>query len=365
LLYFQSRSLLWGGIFDPKAKQDELEELEAASQAANFWNDADNAKSTLRRIAGIKGDLLKYSEIESLKRELETTILLLQQERDLELEQEAQILLRKLKLAISDASIRATMRGEFDREAAIVEINSGAGGVDAQDWGQMLVRMYVRWSERRGFSVEVLDWQDGEVAGVKSATLLISGEWVYGYLRGEQGVHRLVRISPFDSNARRHTSFASVTVTPDIEDSIDVVIDETELRIDTYRSSGAGGQHVNKTDSAVRITHIPTGIVVACQSERSQHKNKARAMKLLKAKLFELEQQKRSDRLEEIKGERKKIDFGSQIRSYVLQPYQMVKDLRTNVETSSVNDVLDGDIDEFIQSNLRLGIRGWEEVREL
>lgn len=244
------------------------------------------------------------------------------------------------------------MSGPFDHQAAIIEINSGSGGTEAQDWALMLYRMYARWIEKHKFKAEEIDFQPGDGAGIKSAVLFVEGEFAYGHLRSETGVHRLVRISPFDSNARRHTSFASVTVSPDIEEEIDIQVSESDLRIDTYRSSGAGGQHVNKTDSAVRLTHIPTGIVVACQSERSQHKNKARAMKLLKAKLFELEQQQQREKIDQIKGERKKIEFGSQIRSYVMQPYQMVKDLRTDYQTSDVNGVLDGDLDGLIQSFL-------------
>lgn len=244
------------------------------------------------------------------------------------------------------------MRGEFDSSHAILEANGGSGGTEAQDWALMLLRMYIRWAERKGFEVEELDYQPGEVAGIKSATILIKGAFAYGHLRSEQGVHRLVRISPFDSNARRHTSFASIAITPDIEKDIDIQIDEKDLRIDTYRSSGAGGQHVNKTDSAVRLTHIPTGIVVACQNERSQHKNKDRAMKTLKAKLYEREQELQNEKMAQVKGERRKIDFGSQIRSYTLQPYQLIKDLRTDYETSNVNAVLDGDIDGFIEAYL-------------
>jgi peptide chain release factor 2 len=244
------------------------------------------------------------------------------------------------------------MRGQFDKSYSLVEINSGSGGTEAQDWAEMLLRMYLRWAERKGFKSEILDYQPGDGAGIKSATLYVQGDYAYGTMRSESGVHRLVRISPFDSNARRHTSFASVSVSPDIEEEIEIEIDESELRIDTYRSSGAGGQHVNKTDSAVRITHIPTNTVVACQSERSQHKNKDRAFKILKAKLYELQKQAQLKKMDEIKGERKKIDFGSQIRSYVMQPYQMVKDLRTGFETSSVNEVLDGEIDPLIESYL-------------
>jgi peptide chain release factor 2 len=244
------------------------------------------------------------------------------------------------------------MRGEFDKSDAIIEFNGGSGGTEAQDWALMLLRMYTRWAERKGFSVEELDFQAGEVAGIKSATLLVRGPYAYGHLRAEAGVHRLVRISPFDSNARRHTSFASLSVAPDIEEEIEIDISETDLKIDTYRSSGAGGQHVNKTDSAVRITHLPSGIVVACQNERSQHKNKARALKVLKAKLFERERLIQEQKIEQVKGVRHSIDFGSQVRSYVLQPYRMVKDLRTQFETSDVEGVLDGEIDRFIEAYL-------------
>ncbi len=247
------------------------------------------------------------------------------------------------------------MSGQYDSSDAILEINSGAGGTEAQDWAAMLYRMYLRWTERKGFTIEEIDAQPGDGAGYKSIIAIVKGDYAYGFLRAEQGVHRLVRISPFDSNARRHTSFASISITPDIEEDIKVDINEEDLRIDTYRSSGAGGQHVNKTDSAVRIVHIPTGIVVACQNERSQHKNKDRAMKVLKAKLVERERQIQEEKMTQIKGERKKIEFGSQIRSYVLHPYQMVKDLRTDYETSQAQNVLDGDLDPFIEAYLLKG----------
>ena len=244
------------------------------------------------------------------------------------------------------------MSGPFDKNSAIIEINPGAGGTESQDWAEMLLRMYLRWAEKKGFSTQELDYLPGEGAGIKSATILIEGEFAYGYMRAEQGVHRLVRISPFDSNARRHTSFASMAATPEIDEDVEVDIDEKDLRIDTYRASGAGGQHVNKTDSAVRITHIPTNIVVQCQAERSQHKNKARCMKMLKAKLHEVMLEEKASELSEIKGEKKKIEWGSQIRSYVMHPYQMVKDLRTSYETSAVDSVLDGDLDSFIEAYL-------------
>lgn len=271
---------------------------------------------------------------------------------DQEMLEEAGKLVSQLEVALHEQEFLRKMRGEFDRSGAILEINSGSGGTEAQDWAEMLLRMYLRWAERKGFKLEELDYQAGEGAGIKRAAVAVQGDYAYGHLRSEDGVHRLVRISPFDSNARRHTSFASVSVTPDLDQEIDIVVDEKDLRVDTYRSSGAGGQHVNKTDSAVRITHMPTGIVVACQNERSQHKNRARAMQILKAKLYERQRLEQESKLKSIQGERKQIDFGSQIRSYVMQPYQMVKDLRTNYETSAVDNVLNGEIDPFIESFL-------------
>jgi peptide chain release factor 2 len=258
----------------------------------------------------------------------------------------------KIETSLVSLEMARMLSGVHDKHDAILEINSGAGGTEAQDWGEMLLRMYIRWAEKRGFKAELVHMSPGEVCGLKSATLSIEGQNAFGYLRSERGVHRLVRISPFDQNARRHTSFASVSVMPDIEEDIEVEVKEDDLRIDTYRASGAGGQHVNKTDSAVRLTHQPTGIVVACQNSRSQHKNKDTAMKLLKAKIYELEMEKKREEMNKISGERKKIDFGSQIRSYVMQPYQMVKDLRTSSETGNVQAVLDGDIDSFIESYL-------------
>jgi peptide chain release factor 2 len=247
------------------------------------------------------------------------------------------------------------LSGETDPNNAIVAINSGAGGTEAQDWAEMLLRMYARWAERRGFKVEILDVQPGEEAGIKSAAFNVQGEYAFGYLKSETGVHRLVRISPFDANARRHTSFASIFVSPEIEDSIQIDIKENELRIDTYRSSGAGGQHVNKTDSAVRMTHLPTGIVVSCQNERSQQKNRKMAMKVLRSRLYELEQKKKREALDEQLAEQRDIEWGSQIRSYTLQPYQKVKDHRTGHEEGNVDGVLDGDLDALMESVLLKG----------
>jgi peptide chain release factor 2 len=253
---------------------------------------------------------------------------------------------------VQTAEIRTTLSGELDAKNAIVTIHPGAGGTESQDWAEMLLRMYLRWTERRGFKREVMDLQPGDEAGIKSATLLVTGEYAYGLFVAEAGVHRLVRISPFDQAARRHTSFASVYVWPELPDDIDLEIEDKDLRVDTFRSSGAGGQHVNVTDSAVRLTHLPTGIVVSCQNERSQHKNRASAMKVLKARLYDLKLKEQQARLDQIGGEKKDIAFGSQIRSYVLHPYQMVKDHRTKHQVGDVNRILDGDLDEFIKAYL-------------
>jgi peptide chain release factor 2 len=260
--------------------------------------------------------------------------------------------LTELQQEVEAAEIKKMLGGEYDRSNAIVTIHPGAGGTESQDWAEMLLRMYTKWSERRGFKREVFDYQPGEQAGIKSATVALTGDYAYGLMAAEAGVHRLVRISPFDQDKRRHTSFASVFVWPELPEDVDVEIEEKDLRIDTYRSSGAGGQHVNVTDSAVRITHLPTGIVVSCQNERSQHKNRAQAMKVLKARLFDLKMKEQQAKLEQIGGEKRDIAFGSQIRSYVLQPYQMVKDHRTKAEVGDVNRVLDGDVDGFIKTYL-------------
>jgi peptide chain release factor 2 len=257
-----------------------------------------------------------------------------------------------LQTEVEAAETKKMLGGEYDRSNAIVTIHPGAGGTESQDWAEMLLRMYLKWAERRGFKRETIDYQPGDEAGIKSATVLFSGEYAYGLMAAEAGVHRLVRISPFDQAARRHTSFASVYVWPELPEDVDIDIDEKDLRVDTYRSSGAGGQHVNVTDSAIRITHLPTGIVVSCQNERSQHKNRASAMKVLKARLFDLKMKEQASKLEQIAGAKKEIGFGSQIRSYVLQPYQMVKDHRTKLQVGDPQRVLDGDLDPFIKTYL-------------
>ena len=264
--------------------------------------------------------------------------------------------LEKARAEIERQELQVMLGGEYDRLGAIVSIHPGAGGLEAQDWAEMLLRLYMRWAERRGFATEIADLQPGEGGGVKSATFTVDGDYAYGYLRAEAGIHRLVRISPFDANARRHTSFASVFVFPAIDDKVEVIINPADLRVDTFRASGAGGQHVNKTDSAVRMTHFPSGIVVSCQNERSQHKNRAMAMKILRARLFELEERKKREQFEQFSKEKKDITWGSQIRSYVLQPYRMVKDHRTGVEIGNTDAVLDGAIDPFIEAYL-MGVR--------
>ena len=282
-------------------------------------------------------------------------ISLLHGEEDAGMLSEVQTEVNRIEKEIGEFELQAMLSGENDKANAILSIHPGAGGTESQDWAEILLRMYLRWAERRGYKAEINDYQPGEGAGVKSVTVTISGDYAYGYLRAENGVHRLVRISPFDANKRRHTSFASVFVFPELEDDIKVDIREDDLRIDTYRSSGAGGQHVNKTDSAVRITHIPTNIVVQCQNDRSQHKNKSSAMKILRSRLYELEHEKQKEKMEEIQGEKKEIGWGHQIRSYVLHPYRLVKDLRTKVEIGNADAVLDGEIDTFIEAFLLKG----------
>ncbi len=341
-----------GSFFDIPNLTTKVEELERQSQDGDIWSDGAQAKALMRERAQSVATLDHFKRLEALKADTEAALELARESGDEEFMAEAGRLLADFTESVGELEFKCKMNGEFDSQNAIIEINSGAGGTESQDWADMLLRMYIRWAEKKRFGIEVMDYQPGEAAGIKNATLLISGNYVYGNLRNESGVHRLVRISPFDANARRHTSFASVSVTPDIEEEVDVTINEADLKIDTYRSSGAGGQHVNKTDSAVRLTHMPTGIIVACQSERSQHKNKARALKILKSKLFEREQEQQQAKMDQLKGVRKKIDFGSQVRNYVMQPYQLVKDLRSNYETSDVNSVLDGDIDPLIESCL-------------
>ncbi len=332
-------------------KTAELAGLEQKMAAPDFWNDKEAAQSTVAALSACRNLVEPYRKLIAEIADFDASVELAAEDADFL--KESEIAYRRLLKSLDRMEIMSFLSGKFDRNNLYFSIHAGAGGTESCDWANMLLRMYRRYFERRGWKDEVIDLQPGEEAGIKSATLQVSGEFSYGYMKGEKGVHRLVRISPFDSNARRHTSFCSVDVFPELDDDIDIEIDETQLRVDTYRSSGAGGQHVNTTDSAIRITHLPTGIVVCCQNERSQHKNRATAMKMLKAKLYEYEDEKRRNEADAIRGEKAENGWGSQIRSYVLQPYQMVKDLRTEVETSNTAGVLDGEIDEFIEAFLK------------
>jgi peptide chain release factor 2 len=315
-----------------------------------FWSDAAGAQRVMQRRRRVEEDLELRRSLQRRAEDLGVLVEWAGAGEDVAADLDRA--LAELQQEVEAAETRKMLGGEYDRSNAILTIHPGAGGTESQDWAHMLLKMYLKWAERRGFKREVIDFQDGEEAGIKSATVLISGEYAYGLLSAEAGVHRLVRISPFDQAARRHTSFASVFVWPELPEDVDVEIEEKDLRIDTYRSSGAGGQHVNVTDSAVRITHLPSGIVVSCQNERSQHKNRAQAMKVLKARLFDRKMKEQQERLDQLGGEKRDIAFGSQIRSYVLQPYQMIKDHRTKVEVGDVNRVLDGDLDGFIKAYL-------------
>jgi peptide chain release factor 2 len=329
-----------------------VSELESLAVQPGFWDKREQAEAILRETKQLQ-DLI--ARIQGEERRLSDAVVLVDLAAEAEDEdsaREAAALGVRVAQALDEIEFRRMLSGEHDAAGAIVEINAGAGGVDAADWAQMLLRMLLRFCEQRGWKADVLDEQPAEEAGIKSATVMVEGEFAFGLLRAEHGVHRLVRISPFDGNARRQTSFAAVTVAPDIEQEIDIAIPDGDLRVDTYRAGGAGGQHVNKTDSAVRITHLPTGIVVQCQNERSQHKNKSFAMKVLKAKLFEVRQAEADAKSASIVGERKKIEWGSQIRSYVLAPYQLVTDHRTDLKVGKVEAVLDGDLEPFIRAYL-------------
>jgi len=339
-----------GAIFDAAQPADELKKIEERAGAADFWKDQAGAQKLLQRRRRLEED---RDLAESLRSRLDDlTVLAEWAEAGEPVADDLGRALDDLSAQVDAGETKKMLGGEHDRKNAIITIHPGAGGTESQDWAEMLLRMYVRWTERKGFKREIMDFQPGDEAGIKSATLTITGDYAYGMLLAEAGVHRLVRISPYDQASRRHTSFASLYVWPELPDDVDVEVDEKDLRVDTYRSSGAGGQHVNVTDSAIRITHIPTGIVVSCQNERSQHKNRAQAMKVLKARLFDLRMKEQQAKLEQLGGEKKDIAFGNQIRSYVLHPYQMAKDHRTKEEVGDVNRVLDGDIDLFIKSYL-------------
>ncbi|MDE1901247.1 MAG: peptide chain release factor 2, partial [Alphaproteobacteria bacterium] len=322
-----------------------LDELNALAEDPNLWNDAARAQKIMRERTQLDTAIKGYRELENGLRDNIEMIGMAEAEGDAAMVAEAENAILAMKAVAAQRELESLLSGEADGNDCYLEVNAGAGGTEAQDWAQMLMRMYVRWAEQHGYKVEWLDESQGEEAGIKSATIQISGHNAYGWLKTESGVHRLVRISPYDSNARRHTSFASASVTPVVDDNVNIEILDKDLKIDVYRASGAGGQHVNKTESAVRFTHIPTGIIVACQQERSQHKNRAKAMEMLRAKLYERELKIRESAAADIEAQKSEIGWGHQIRSYVLQPYQMVKDARTGAETSQSQAVLDGDID--------------------
>lgn len=319
----------------------------------DFWNDQEKAQLVISEANGLKDQVNEFTDLNDSYENLELTYELVKEENDMELRAELEEELQQLSGRLNQFELQLLLSEEYDKNNAILELHPGAGGTESQDWGSMLLRMYTRWAEKKGFKVETLDYLPGDEAGIKSVTLAIKGHNAYGYLKAEKGVHRLVRISPFDASGRRHTSFVSCEVMPEFNEEIQVDIRTEDLKIDTYRATGAGGQHINTTDSAVRITHLPTGVVVTCQSERSQIKNRESAMKMLKAKLYQREIERQEQELLEIRGEQKEIGWGSQIRSYVFHPYSMVKDHRTNTESGNVQAVMDGDLDQFINAYLR------------
>lgn len=333
--------------------EEEIKELEKVSSVPDFWDDIENSQKILQKISFLKSRVKNYKKLKNLYEDTETLIDLAIEEKDLSLLDEARKNVELVQKELESQRLEILLNGEFDSKNAILTLHAGAGGTEAQDWVDMLYRMYCRWGERHNYKVKTLDYLDGDGAGLKSVVFSIEGINAYGYLKGEAGVHRLVRVSPFDSSGRRHTSFASLEVMPEIDDDVQVDISPEDVKMDVYRASGAGGQHINKTSSAVRLTHIPTGIVVACQNERSQHQNREVAMKMLKSKLMEIKEREHLEKIEDIKGVQKEIGWGSQIRSYVFMPYTMVKDHRTGFEMGNVNAVMDGDLDGFINAYLK------------
>ncbi|MFW5985081.1 MAG: peptide chain release factor 2 [Halanaerobiaceae bacterium] len=341
-----------GIYFDRDYLVEKKDRLQEEMSQPGFWDDSAEAQKTAQKMDRAKKKLAFLDDIEEQIEEVEVYLELNSEEED-SLAAEINSKIKQIKQKMEQMELKVRLHGQYDKNNALLSINPGAGGTESQDWAEMLLRMYTRWAEKENFAVETISFQPGEEAGINSVTILIKGDYSYGYLKGERGVHRLVRISPFDSSGRRHTSFASVDVLPEIDDSVEVDIDETDLKIETYRASGAGGQHVNKTESAVRITHQPTGTVVQCQNERSQHKNKKMAMKILKSRLLELKKDAKAEKVDELRGEHKEIAWGNQIRSYVLHPYNLIKDHRTDVEEGNVDKVLDGEIDQFIDAYLK------------
>lgn len=334
--------------------REEIATLEAEAAQDGFWDDLENSQKVLQRTSALKNKVADYENIKSQYEDTLTLIELANEEGDESLLEECRAGVKKVQEEIDRLTLTTLLSGEYDSNNAILNFHAGAGGTEAQDWALMLYRMYIRWGERHGFKVSTLDILDGEEAGIKSASVLVEGENAYGYLKSEMGIHRLVRVSPFDASGRRHTSFASLEVMPEIDDNVEVEIKPEDIKMDVYRASGAGGQKVNKTSSAVRLTHIPTGIVVSCQVERSQHQNREVAMKMLKSKLVEIKERENLDKIEDIKGDQKEIGWGSQIRSYVFMPYTLVKDHRTGYENGNINAVMDGDLDGFINAYLKM-----------
>lgn len=349
--------LFSGGIFDWDAALKKLAVLNDKAEDPNLWNDSKAAQAIMRERTALDAQIAGIRKAETELSDNLTLIELGEAEGDSATVSEAEKAIETLRDRMGKLQLESLLSGEADGNDAYFEVNAGAGGTEAQDWAAILLRMYLRWAEQHGYKTEILEETSGEEAGIKSVTVQVKGENAYGWMKTEAGVHRLVRISPFDSQARRHTSFAAVTISPVIDESIEVAIEDKDLRVDTYRAGGAGGQHVNKTDSAVRMTHIPTGVVVACQQERSQHQNRAKAYAMLRAKLYELELKKREEAAAQFQGEKSDIGWGHQIRSYVLQPYQMVKDLRTGVEIGNAQSVLDGNLDPFLEAALAARIK--------
>ncbi|WP_107932755.1 peptide chain release factor 2 [Ureibacillus chungkukjangi] len=341
------------GSLDLENKEARIQELDELMLMPDFWNDQNGAQTVINEANGLKAIVNEFNELVETQENLEMTLELLKEEPDEELQEELGTEIEDFGRKMDGFELQMLLSEPYDKNNAILELHPGAGGTESQDWGSMLLRMYTRWAEKHGFKVETMDYLPGDEAGIKSVTLLIQGHNAYGYLKAEKGVHRLVRISPFDSAGRRHTSFVSCDIMPEFNNEIEIDIRTEDLKIDTYRATGAGGQHINTTDSAVRITHTPTGVVVSCQAERSQIKNREKAMNMLKAKLYQLEIEKQQAELDAIRGEQKEIGWGSQIRSYVFHPYSMVKDHRTNFETGNVQGVMDGDLDDFINAYLR------------
>ena len=349
---FRKYSTSSGGIFDVEAKRDRIAELEASAASEGFWDDPSGAQAVLRETKLAKNVVETYDKWNARVEDAVVLLDLAEEADDEESAGEVATAIAEIQKAVDDLEFQRMLSGEDDSCSAVVSINAGAGGVDAADWAEMLLKMIVRYGQKKGWKIDVVDEQPAEEAGIRGATLVVDGEYAYGLLKAEIGVHRLVRISPFDANARRQTSFAAIDVSPDIDDSIEVDVDESDLRIDVYRASGAGGQHVNKTESAVRITHLPTNIVVQCQNQRSQHKNKSSAMRILRSRLYEHLKAAQDAKAAEAAGEKKKIEWGSQIRSYVLAPYRQVADHRTDLKVGNVDAVLDGDLDPFIREYL-------------